>query len=231
MSSAPRATVRHAVIPCTRQDGVELLPVAGVPIVEWIARECAASGTSELLVVTGPASTLRDRLAPHVGSPGFPLRIEFASLPAVPSFGDAIRLGMRFANDGPLGVAEPTNLFVGDAPGLAQVVESYYRTGRNIVGVVGANPRVSEESRGTSNGDEVEIGPTLEHAVGRYVFTEAPDGHDRATILRGLLDAGRLVGRRMRGEFLDVSTPAGFESANRVTIRPPRPSAPTGRIE
>src|SRR5271156_5677410 len=108
MSSAPRATVRHALIPCggrgTRMHAVagaapkELLPIAGVSLVEWVARECAASGASELLVVTASGKeAIRERLAPHTGSPGFPVRIEFVEQPDPTGLMDAVRLGRAFA--------------------------------------------------------------------------------------------------------------------------------------
>src|ERR1700733_13139825 len=126
MSSAPRATVRHALIPCggrgTRMRAVsgaapkELLSVAGVSLVEWVARECAASGASELLVVTAPGKdAIRERLAPHTGSP---VRIEFVEQPTAAGLMDAVRLGRTFAGHAPLAVALPDNLFVGDAPGM-----------------------------------------------------------------------------------------------------------------
>ena len=60
MAATPRATVRHAVIPCIGQ--VELLPIGGVPMVEWVVRECAASGTSDLGIVTGKEDRKSTRL-------------------------------------------------------------------------------------------------------------------------------------------------------------------------
>jgi UTP--glucose-1-phosphate uridylyltransferase len=278
MSTTPRAAVRHALIPCggrgTRMQAVthgapkELLPIAGVPLIEWIARECAASGTIELLVVTAPGKqAIRERLAPHAGTPGFPVHIEFVEQPAPRGLADAIRLGRAFAGGAPLAVALPDNLFVGDAPGLSQVVETYYRTGLNVVAVV--DVRRADAGRrgataiypGTAHGDEFQItsipdkGPR--HAtfdtgdaasavtgVGRYLFTDEvwsvidavertlpPEAEvDDIPVLQQLLAAHRLIGRRMRGQFLDVGLPAGYAEAARLIGRPPRLSAPTGQL-
>jgi UTP-glucose-1-phosphate uridylyltransferase len=80
--------------------------------------------------------------------------------------------------------------------------------------------------------------------VGRYVFNDAlwdviaavaatlPPGAelDDVPVLQQLLSASRLVGRRMRGQFLDVGLPSGYEEATRIIRRPPRPSAPTGEL-
>ena len=223
MSASPRATVRHAIIPCLHQ--VELLPIGGVPILEWVVRECAASGTSDLLIVTATdLDAIRSLIAPRVGSPGFPLRIEFTETP--PSFADVLARGHAFAGDAPLGLAIPTHLFIGDAPGLSQVVETYYRTGKNVAGVVGYFPT-----------DEVDLEPVADQVVGRYLI--APQAWnviagrtelDEPGMVRALLAAHCIIGRRMRGQFFDVGLPEGRDDATRVTIRPPRPSAPTGRI-
>jgi UTP-glucose-1-phosphate uridylyltransferase len=219
MTASPRAAVRHAIIPCLHQ--VELLPIGGVPMLEWVVRECAASGTSDLLIVTtSDLDAIRSLIAPRVGSPGFPLRIEFAEI--APAFGDALAHGHAFAGDAPLGVALPTNLFIGDAPGLSQVVETYYRTGKNVAGVVG-----------DFSTDEVDLAPVLDHVVGRYLVSPQtwPADITEAGMVSALLAEQCIVGRRMRGQFFDVGRPEGRADANRVTIRPPRPSAPTGRID
>ena len=220
MAATPRATVRHAVIPCIGQ--VELLPIGGVPMVEWVVRECAASGTSDLGIVTGKdLDAVRSLIAPRVGSPGFPLRIEFME---GETFGDALARGREFAGEAPPGVAIPTHLFVGDAPGLAQVVETYYRTGKNVAGVVGDFPT-----------DEVDLAPVLDHVVGRYLIAPhawkvIAEVSEETDMVRALVDAQCMIGRRMRGQFLDVTFPEGRAEASRFGLRPPRPSTPTGRI-
>jgi UTP--glucose-1-phosphate uridylyltransferase len=240
----------------------ELLSVAGVSLVEWVARECAASGASELLVVTAPGKdAIRERLAPHTGSPGFPVRIEFVEQPAATGLMGAVRLGRDFAAGAPLAIALPDNLFVGDAPGMAQVIETYYRTGKNVVGVVEMlAPEATRRGptapfEGTlQHGDEFAItaigdkgapaSPSAFTGVGRFVVTDevwnvidtvaatlTPGAElDDIPVLQRLLAAQRLVGRRIRGQFLDVGLPAGYEEATRIIRRPPRPSAPTGEL-
>lgn len=240
----------------------ELLPIAGVSLIEWVARECAASGASELLVVTAPGKDgIRERLAPHTGSPGFPVRIEFVEQPTPAGLMDAVRLGHNFSGGAPLAVALPDNLFVGDAPGMAQVIETYYRSGKNVVGVVemlaaeAAHRGATAPFRGTlQHGDEFAITaigdkaapatPGAYTGVGRFVFTDEVWGIidtvasvlpsdselDDIPVLQRLLAVSRLVGRRIRGQFLDVGLPEGYEEATRVIRRPPRPSAPTGEL-
>jgi UTP--glucose-1-phosphate uridylyltransferase len=203
-SPSSETGVTRALIPCggkgTRMLGLtggapkELIPVAGRPVLEHVVRECAESGITDLLIVIAPGKeAIREHIAPLAGTPGFPARIDFVEQRDARGLADAIRLGRQFAGDQPLAVALPDNLFVGDAPGVGQVAESFARTGRNVVAVV--EILASEAERrgptsvypGTLLGDEYYIeripdkgerGRTFETGgqpsaftgVGRYVF-------------------------------------------------------------
>lgn len=121
----------------TRGAPKELLPVAGVPALGWVARECAASGIDRLLVVIAPGKdAIVEYLEPLVGTDGFPARVDFIVQHEARGLADAIRHGRDFAEGGALAVALPDNLFVGAAPGLGQVIETFGRTGQNTVAVV-----------------------------------------------------------------------------------------------
>lgn len=125
------------MLPLTGGAPKELIPVAGVPAVERVVRECADSGVTEILVVIAPGKeAIAARLRPLAGSPGMPGRIDFVVQHEPRGLADAIRLGRDFAGNDPLAVALPDNLFLGGAPGVAQVVDTYRRTGMNVVAVV-----------------------------------------------------------------------------------------------
>jgi UTP--glucose-1-phosphate uridylyltransferase len=126
----------------TRGGPKELLRVGGLALIEWVARECAASGIGDVLVVVAPGKeSIARLLAPHAGSPGYPVRIDFVIQPTPRGLADAIRFGRAMVGDQPIAVALPDNLFLGDAPGLAQVIETYYRTGKSVVAVAHVNAR------------------------------------------------------------------------------------------
>jgi UTP--glucose-1-phosphate uridylyltransferase len=158
-------------------------------------QECAASGLSDVLIVTAPGKGV---LAEHVhrlaGAPGMPRRCEVVVQHDARGLADAIRLGRDFAAREPMAVALPDNIFVAEQPALWQVVETYQRTRKNVVAIV--EVRAEEAARrgptpvlrGELHGDEFH----LEHipdkgdrhatfdaqgaqraftAVGRYVFT------------------------------------------------------------
>jgi UTP--glucose-1-phosphate uridylyltransferase len=116
----------------------ELVTVAGVPVVEWVVKECAASGITDVIVVIAPGKeAIQERLAPLAGRPGMPKRIEFAVQREARGLADAIRHGRSFAKDGPIAVALPDNLFLGDVPALRQVMNVAEDTGKSAVAMVG----------------------------------------------------------------------------------------------
>lgn len=164
----------HALIPCggrgTRMLALtggrpkELVPVGGVPVVERVARECASSGITDLLVVTAPGKeAIRDHLAPLAGRPGMPPRIAFVGQPEPRGLADAIRLGRTFARDGPIAVALADNLFVDGAPALRQVIDTARATNRSVVAIVGISAEEAARRgatavyRGELLGDEYRI--------------------------------------------------------------------------
>lgn len=125
------------MLPLTGGAPKEMIPVAGVPLVVRVAAECAASGITDLLVVIAPGKEeIAAHLTPLAGTAGMPACIEFVVQEEPRGLADAIRMGRDFAGYEPLAVALPDNLFLGDAPGLAQVIESYLRHRTNVVSVV-----------------------------------------------------------------------------------------------
>lgn len=124
----------------------ELVPVAGVPVVERVARECAASGITDLLVVVAPGKERIERhLSPLAGERGMPARIEFVVQREARGLMDAVRLGRDFANEGPIAIALPDNLFLSETPALRQVVNVAIATGKSAVAIVGIS---AEEAKG-----------------------------------------------------------------------------------
>lgn len=253
--------VRRAIVPCggrgTRMRAVagdapkELLPVGGIPLVEHVARECAAAAIDELLVIVAPGKdAIADHLAPLAGAAGMPRRIAFIEQPDARGLADAVRLGRAFADEAPVVVALPDNLFVGAAPGVAQVADAYARSGMHVVAVAeiravdAARRGATSALRGTVDGDLFAIAhlpskggrdarfdtggaPSAFTGVGRYVLrpdafdaidaverTLAPGAElDDVPVLQRLLAQGTLIGRVMRGRFLDAGLPEGYAEA------------------
>lgn len=164
----------HALIPCggkgTRMLALtgglpkELVLVAGVPVVELVVKECAASGITDVMVVIAPGKeAIQERLAPLAGRPGMPRHFEFAVQREARGLADAIRYGRAFAGDGPIAVALPDNLFLGDTPALRQVFDVAKKTGKSAVAMVGIAAKEASKRgataiySGTLVGDEYRI--------------------------------------------------------------------------
>ena len=139
--------VTRALIPCggkgTRMASLsgggakELLPVAGTPLLLWVLRECASSGIDEVMVVISPGKEdVADTALAAAGTSGMPRRVEVGVQSEPRGLADAIRVGRYFADSMPLAVALPDNLFVGAAPGLAQLVAVHRATNKNVVAMV-----------------------------------------------------------------------------------------------
>jgi UTP--glucose-1-phosphate uridylyltransferase len=232
----------------------ELVPVAGVPMLQRVVQECAESGIMELLVVIAPGKeAIVELLTPLAGAHGMPRRITFAEQREPRGLADAIRLGREFSSQAPLAVALPDNLFVGAEPGLAQVIDSFARTGKNVVAVVevfaeeAARRGATAVFPGALEGEDYHItsipdkgartktfdtggAPSAFTGVGRYVFTPdlfatidevertltAGAELDDVPVMQRLLARGRLIGRRMRGRWLDVGLPDGYREADQA---------------
>jgi UTP--glucose-1-phosphate uridylyltransferase len=250
--------VTRALIPCggrgTRMAALtggklpkELLPVAGVPVLQRVVDECVASGVKEILIVLSPEKVnIRDFFTGFTGA-----RIQFGIQHQPLGLADAISVGAEFAKGMPLAIALPDNLFLSEVPALAQVISAYVDTGKNVVGIVqiraeeAATRGPTSVYEGDASGDLFLIrkipekgakGNTFDPGaaaaaftgIGRYVFDaevfsviedvrqSLPEGVevDDIPVMQRLLGEKKLVGRFIRGDFLDVGLPSGYAEAN-----------------
>lgn len=198
-------SVRRAIVPCggkgTRMAALtngapkELISVGGEPVLRRVLEECAASGVTDVLIVTAPGKSAIEAFARELaGEPGLPERIEFVVQQEPRGLADAIRHGRDFAAGEPVAVALPDNLFVGAAPAVAQVIAAYDAEGVSVVGVTEVFARDAARRGptaiypGVRDGDLLRIeripskgargatfdtggAPSALTGVGRYVFT------------------------------------------------------------
>jgi UTP-glucose-1-phosphate uridylyltransferase len=175
----------------TKGAAKELLPVAGVPLVLRVAEECAASGASDVLVVSAPGKDdLNEVVRAAAARPRMPVHVRVVTQQNPRGLADAIRLGRDFVGSETFGVALPDNLFLGDEPALAQLFRVHERTGKNVVAIVELTAANRDRYGPTAiysgrlNGDE-------------YVIESIPDKGPRHTTfdLRGATSAFTGVGR------------------------------------
>jgi len=138
--------IRRAILPCggrgtrmlplTGGAPKELLPLAGVPILQHVLAECARSGISSVLIVVSPEkSAIVDFAGPLAGNAGMPHTIQFTAQPEPRGLADAIRCGRDFAANEPFVVALPDNLFLGAEPAVAEVTAAFSQAAMNVVGM------------------------------------------------------------------------------------------------
>lgn len=178
--------------PLTGGAAKELLPIGGIPLVLHVMEECAASGISEVLVVSAPGKKdLEDAVLSAAGSSGMPERVEVVIQEEPRGLADAIGLGRFFAGGTPLAVALPDNLFIGDAPGLSQLIDVYQRTGKGVVAIV----KLTEANKDRYGPTAIYPGRVEEK--GEFIIERIPDKGPRDTTfdLRGAATAFTGVGR------------------------------------
>src|SRR5579872_423693 len=111
----------------------EMVALAGRPAIDWVIDECNQSGITGILIISAPG---KDALVSHVSRrPDVTVVIQHDPR----GLADAIRLGRDFADNQPLAVALPDNIFLGNRPALAQVIDGYRVTENNVVAVVEIN--------------------------------------------------------------------------------------------
>lgn len=121
----------------TKGAAKELLPIAGIPLLLRLLKECVMSGARDVLIVSAPGKDdLNAAASAAAGAPGMPERVRIVTQENPRGLADAIRLGRDFAGGDAFGVALPDNLFLADEAALAQLFAVHRRTGKNVVAIV-----------------------------------------------------------------------------------------------
>lgn len=195
----------------------EMLQVGGRPVVEHVARECGASGITDLLIVVAPGKdSIEAHLAPLAGTAGVPARIEFVVQRDARGLADAIRLGRDFAGADAIAVALPDNLFLGGAQALRQVMDVAERVAKSAVAVVG----ITADDAARRGPTAVYSGAVGEGSPAEFCITRIPDKGAKGDSfdLKGAKIAYTGVGRYSFDEHVwraidevEESLPAGHE--------------------
>jgi UTP-glucose-1-phosphate uridylyltransferase len=202
--SESRATVRKALIPCggkgtrmatlTHGGAKELLPIGGKPQVLRVMEECAASGVSEVLIVSAPGKADLERVVrAAAGGQGMPAKVDVV-----------VQTNPRGDKYG------PTAIYPGKVNGNEFIIERIPDKGpkSKTFELGGA------QSAFTGVGRYVflpEVFDTIDE-----VDATLPRGKelDDIPVMQLLLARGRLTGCVVRADFLDVGLPSGYLEAD-----------------
>ncbi|HWF56604.1 MAG TPA: sugar phosphate nucleotidyltransferase [Solirubrobacteraceae bacterium] len=132
----PVAGLGTRLLPATRSQPKEMLPVLDKPVVQYVVEELAAAGIERVLFVTGRRKrAIEDHfdVDPELPSlpPGEGVEILYTRQPRPAGLGDAVARGHGFAGDAPVVVAVGDSIIEpgpGDSPGslVRRLVEAYF---------------------------------------------------------------------------------------------------------
>jgi UTP--glucose-1-phosphate uridylyltransferase len=194
-------------LPATKAVPKEMLPIGDRPLIQYAVDEAGAAGIDELIFVTHRTKRaiedhfdraaelerelekggkldvleeLRRVTPPHV-------RISFARQTAPLGLGHAVWCARHLIGDEPFAVLLPDDLLDGDPPVLAQMVETFQRSGASVLAVENVKredtsrygivePALETTSRltrilGMVEKPAPEKAPSTMAVVGRYVFS------------------------------------------------------------
>ena len=175
----PVAGLGTRLLPATRSQPKEMLPVLDKPVVQYVIEELAAAGIERVLFVTGRR---KRAIEDHFDHPDLGIKILYTRQSEPIGLGDAVRCADGFANDG---VVVALGDSIVDPPGIVtRLIEAY---GADQVSAVVATQRVQDEdvSRyGIVVADGSEVSDLIEKpdpesvesrtaVVGRYVLGHA----------------------------------------------------------
>ncbi len=172
----PVAGLGTRLLPATRSQPKEMLPLIDKPVVQYVVEELAEAGIDRILFVTGAH---KRAIEDHFDHPDVGVKILYTRQPKPAGLGDAIRCADGFANDG---VVVALGDGVIDPPGIVPRLVEAFESDRPDVALAVA-PVLEEEvsRRGIVVIDDEEVTDLLEKPqasqvasrtamMGRYVL-------------------------------------------------------------
>jgi UTP--glucose-1-phosphate uridylyltransferase len=207
----PVAGLGTRLLPATRSQPKEMLPVLDKPVVQYVIEELAAAGIERVLFVTGRR---KRAIEDHFDDPDLGIKILYTRQSEPIGLGDAIRCADGFANDG---VVVALGDSIVDPPGIVTRLIDAYAPGD--VSAVVATQEVQEQDvarYGIVVADGAEVSDLIEKPapgsvasrtaiVGRYLLGAAvfdalrdtvPDASDEVQLtdaLRRVIEQGGRV--------------------------------------
>jgi UTP--glucose-1-phosphate uridylyltransferase len=201
----PVAGLGTRFLPATKATAKEMLPVVDKPLIQYAVEEARAAGIEQFCMVTGRGktaivehfdiayeldATLRERdkkeaLEHLKGTESEPGSIVTVRQQVPLGLGHAIWCARTFIGDDPFAILLPDDLVLADTPCLAQLAETYYRTGGNVVAITEVPPEQTNRygilKVGNDDGRLVEVtglvekpapkdAPSNLSIIGRYIL-------------------------------------------------------------
>jgi UTP--glucose-1-phosphate uridylyltransferase len=134
----PVAGLGTRLLPATRSQPKEMLPLIDKPVLQYVVEELAEAGIERILFVTGAH---KRAIEDHFDHPDVGVKVLYTRQPRAEGLGDAIRCADGFANDG---VVVALGDGVIDPPGIVpRLIEAFESDGPDVALAVA--PIVDEE--------------------------------------------------------------------------------------
>lgn len=240
----PVAGLGTRMLPATRSQPKEMLPLLDKPVVQYVAEELEEAGIRRILFITGAG---KRAIEDHFAQDDSEVKIFYTRQPSPAGLGDAVRCADGFANQG---VVVALGDGVIDPPGIVpRLIEAFETGGYDATLAVAPIAEEEVTRRGVVVVADGEVTDLLEKPqpdeiasrtamMGRYVLGEAvfdalrhlgPDASGEVQLtdaLRRVLHVGRRIaavplaaGQRRH----DIGTPEGYCAAFvEFALRDPR---------
>ena len=272
----PAAGFGTRFLPVTKAVCKEMLPIVDKPTLQYIVEEAVASGIQDILVITGRNKKILedffdytpelDALLEQEGKRDFleisrkmekMVNMYYVRQKHPCGFANAVMYAQAFTGDEPFAILLGDDIIYtenGVRPGIGQLMDSYYETGKPSVAVMNvADADIPKYAniRGKQVGDHlVDIDLIVEKpavkdkfsndaVIGRYVVEKdiyeiitrtppSPKGEVYFTdALQDLAKQNRLIGCRFEGKRYDAGNKLEFLQANvEFALRDPALAAP-----
>ena len=115
----PVAGLGTRMLPATRSQPKEMLPLLDKPVVQYVVEELETAGISRIVFITGAG---KRAIEDHFDGPGSEVKFFYTRQPSPAGLGDAVRQADGFANEG---VVVALGDGVIDPPGIVpQLIEA-----------------------------------------------------------------------------------------------------------
>ena len=146
----PVAGLGTRLLPATRSQPKEMLPVLDKPVVQVVVEELAEAGIERTLLITGRRKrAIEDHFD---GADAPPMRFFYTRQAQPAGLGDALALAAGFAAERPVVVALGDSIIEpGAGPGIVRrLIDAYERAGASAALAVSPCPTISSRATGSS---------------------------------------------------------------------------------
>jgi UTP--glucose-1-phosphate uridylyltransferase len=235
----PAAGKGSRFYPWTYSVPKELLPLGNVPAIEYVVREALAAGCSDMVMISGAR---KNALNDYFEKADLPANFSYIPQVNPKGTGHAIALAETVIKEDFFGVVYPDDLFIGDNPGIGQLIEIAKKENASVVGVievpwedvssygvVKVTKKITDdlfEIDGVIEKPKKDEAPSNLVMPGRYVFSSRIFKHlknlkpsargelELTDAITELAKNERVLAYKIKGRRYDVGTPENWLKAN-----------------